>query len=216
MNAIDLLAIVPFFITIIVHEMEDSKMVGKAGKMIRLVRVLRVMRIFKLVRHFHGLQAMIQTMREAYRDLSLLAILVATQTFIFAILVFVNEKDSSGKDGTEWSLLDSVLWSILTVSTVGSGGEQPGSSTGKFLGGLFPIMGVILSSLPIPIIVNSFSDSYKNRVWRREIRFKKEKLLDERTKSSVAQISKKGKVNVEIQLQKLKENSENSAKTKIF
>ena len=76
------------------NEMEDSKIIGKAGKMIRLVRVLRVMRIFKLVRHFQGLQAMLQTMREAYRDLSLLGALVATQTFLFSILVFVTEKDS--------------------------------------------------------------------------------------------------------------------------
>jgi len=195
MNVVDLLAIIPFFITMLLHEMEDSKIIGKAGKMIRLARVLRIMRIFKLVRHFHGLQAMLQTMREAYRDLSLLAILVATQTFIFAILVFVNEKDSN----QEWSLLDSILWSILTVSTVGSSGGRPGSSTGKFLGGLFPIIGVILSSLPIPIIVNSFSDSYKNRVWRTEIRYKKEKLSHERTKSTVAQLSTKGKVSVEIQ-----------------
>ena len=126
MNTVDLLAIVPFFITMIVHEMEDSKMMGKAGKMIRLVRVLRVMRIFKLVRHFHGIQAMLQTMKEAYRDLSLLMLLVATQTFLFSILVFVNEKDMGDQ---AWTLLDSVLWSILTISTVGSGSRSPGSTT---------------------------------------------------------------------------------------
>ena len=185
MNAIDLLAIIPFFITVIINEMEDSKIIGKAGKMIRLVRVLRVMRIFKLVRHFQGLQAMLQTMREAYRDLSLLGALVATQTFLFSILVFVTEKDSD----QAWSLIDSVLWSILTVSTVGAGGQHPASTIGRFLGGLCPILGVTLSSLPIPIIVNSFADSYKNRVWRGEIRNKREKLLHERKKSTVAQIA---------------------------
>ena len=185
MNAIDLLAIIPFFITVILNEMEDSRIIGKAGKMIRLVRVLRVMRIFKLVRHFHGLQAMLQTMKEAYRDLSLLGILVATQTFLFAILVFVNEKDME----QSWSLLDSVLWSILTISTVGAGGKHPGSNIGRLLGGLCPIMGVTLSSLPIPIIVNSFADSYKTRVWRGEIRLKREKLLHERKKSTIAKIA---------------------------
>ena len=133
-----MLAIIPFFITVIINEMEDSKIIGKAGKMIRLVLVLRVMRIFKLVRHFQGLQAMLQTMREAYRDLSLLGALVATQTFLFSILVFVTEKDSD----QAWSLIDSVLWSILTVSTVGAGGQHPASTIGRFLGGLCPILGV--------------------------------------------------------------------------
>ena len=177
---IDLLAIVPFFITLILHTMEDTKIIGKAGKMLRLVRVLRIMRIFKLVKHFDGLQAMLQTMREAYRDLSLLAILVASQTFIFSLLVFVNEKDSE----QTWTLLDSVLWSILTISTVGSGGRQPASTIGRFLGGVCPVMGVTLSTLPIPIIVNSFADSYKNRVYRSEIRYKKEYMLNERKKSN--------------------------------
>ena len=186
MNTVDLLAIVPFFITMIVREMEDTKIMGKAGKMIRLVRVLRVMRIFKLVRHFHGIQAMLQTMKEAYRDLSLLMLLVAVQTFLFSILVFVNEKDMGDQ---AWTLLDSVLWSILTISTVGSGSLTPHSTIGRFLGGLCPIMGVTLSSLPIPIIVNSFADSYQNRVWRTEIRNKKEKLSKDRKKSSLLELS---------------------------
>ena len=186
MNTVDLLAIVPFFITMIVREMEDTKIMGKAGKMIRLVRVLRVMRIFKLVRHFHGIQAMLQTMKEAYRDLSLLMLLVAVQTFLFSILVFVNEKDMGDQ---AWTLLDSVLWSILTISTVGSGSLTPYSTIGRFLGGLCPIMGVTLSSLPIPIIVNSFADSYQNRVWRTEIRNKKEKLSKDRKKYSLLELS---------------------------
>ena len=184
LNLVDLFAIIPFFITMALNTMNDTMILGQAGKMVRLVRVMRVMRIFKLVRHFAGLQAMLQTMQEAYRDLGLLAIIVATQAFLFSILVFVNEKDTDQM----WTLMDSVLWSILTISTVGSGGRQPGSSIGKFLGGLCPVMGVTLSSLPIPIIVNSFGDSYKNRVWRTEIRHKKEQLLNERKKSSLAQI----------------------------
>jgi hypothetical protein len=203
MNIVDLLAVLPFFITIIVHEMEDSKIIGKAGKMIRLVRVLRVMRIFKLVRHFAGMQAMLQTMKEAYRDLSLLAILVATQAFLFAILVFATEKDMGDQ---AWTLLDSALWSILTISTVGGGSKTPHSTIGRFLGGLCPIMGVTLSSLPIPIIVNSFADSYQNRVWRTDIRYKKEKLLLERKNGSLMQISEESlntakdreKVNIEM------------------
>ena len=45
------------------------KIIGKAGKLVRLVRVLRIMRIFKLVRHFAGLQSLIYTLKEAYKEL---------------------------------------------------------------------------------------------------------------------------------------------------
>ena len=72
------------------------------------------------------------------------------------------------------------MWALLTVSTVGSNVVQPASLTGKFIGGACPIVGVVLLTLPVPIIVNSFADQYRNRICRTEIREKKERKLQER------------------------------------
>ena len=55
--------------------MQDFEIMGKAGKIVRLVRVMRVMRIFKLVRHFAGLQSLIYTLQQAYREMGLLLLL---------------------------------------------------------------------------------------------------------------------------------------------
>jgi hypothetical protein len=60
---------------------------GKAGKIVRLVRVMRVMRIFKLVRHFAGLQSLIYTLNQAYKELGLLMLLVGVAVLTFASLV---------------------------------------------------------------------------------------------------------------------------------
>ena len=67
--------------------MQDFEIMGKAGKIVRLVRVMRVMRIFKLVRHFAGLQSLIYTLNQAYKELGLLMLLVGVAVLTFASLV---------------------------------------------------------------------------------------------------------------------------------
>lgn len=77
MNVIDIAAIVPFYISLLLDHLEDIQIIGKAGKLIRLVRILRIMRIFKLVRHFAGLQSLAYTLHQAYKELGLLMLLVS-------------------------------------------------------------------------------------------------------------------------------------------
>ena len=181
---IDLLALIPFFITLVLDKMEDIKIIGKAGKIIRLVRVLRIMRIFKLVRHFAGLQSLIQTIQDASKELGLLALLVSFTAFLFSIMVYLSEKDSE----RPWTLFDSLLWAIMTVTAVGSDAQQPITLMGKFFGGFCPLMGVIILSLPIPIVVSSFAENYRTRICRTEVRQRKEDILREERKSADLQI----------------------------
>lgn len=94
MNLVDLLAIIPFYLTLVLDSMEDMQIIGKAGKLVRLVRVLRIMRIFKLVRHFAGLQSLIYTLNQAYQELGLLMLLVGVAVLTFASLVYFAEKDA--------------------------------------------------------------------------------------------------------------------------
>ena len=67
MNIIDFLAILPFFFSLLLEELEDYEIIGKTGKIIRLVRVMRILRVFKLVRHFAGLQSIFCTLKQAYK-----------------------------------------------------------------------------------------------------------------------------------------------------
>ena len=40
---------------------------------------------------------------------------------------------------------------------------------GKLIGGFCALSGVFILTLPIPIVVNSFAQFYKNRLWRNEV-----------------------------------------------
>ena len=170
MNLVDLVAILPFYISLILEGLEDMQIIGKAGKIIRLVRIMRILRIFKMVRHFVGLQSLVYTLHQAYKDLGLIMITVWVTVLMFSSLMFAFERD--GPRPESWSFYDCIWWALLTLTTVGYH-IQPDTDLGKFACGLCALCGVFIITLPIPIIVSSFAVCYRNRLWRNEIASRK-------------------------------------------
>ena len=87
MNMIDLVAIIPYFITLatIVAEKEEeiapkppvmpnqhSQNQAMSLAILRVIRLVRVFRIFKLSRHSKGLQILGRTLKASMRELGLL------------------------------------------------------------------------------------------------------------------------------------------------
>ena len=170
MNFIDLLAIVPFFLGVVLKGLEDMQIIGKAGKIIRLVRIMRIMRIFKMVRHFAGLQSLVYTLQQAYKELGLLFILVAVAILLYTSLIFACEQE--GADASQWSFYSCFWWGLMTLTTVGYN-ATPVTFLGKLICGMCAITGIFILTLPIPIVVTSFASCYKNRLWRNQIANKK-------------------------------------------
>jgi len=175
LNIIDLLAILPYFFGFIVEGIKDTQVIGRAGKVLRLIRVMRILRIFKLVRHFAGLQSLLSTLQQAYKELGLLMILVWVSVLTCSSLVYFAEKDAEAR----WSFMDSFWWGLMVLTTVGYGSTAPSTVAGKMIGGFCALLGVFILALPVPIVVNSFSTNYKNRLWRNEVMAKKEVQIDE-------------------------------------
>lgn len=200
MNMIDLLAISPFYINLLLEGLEDFEIIGKAGKIVRLVRVMRILRVFKLVRHFAGLQSLIHTLQQAYKELGLLLVLVAVAILTYSSLVYFAEKDpdTTGLDCNStrisgvpveldpcysWTFVESFWWGLMTLTTVGYD-LNPKTMLGKLVGGFCALSGVFILTLPIPIVVNSFAMYYKNRLWRTEVAHKKR----ERTRQQATEL----------------------------
>ena len=94
MNLVDFVAIIPFYVALLLEGLEDLEIIGKAGKIIRLIRIMRILRIFKMVRHFVGLQSLVYTLHQAYKDLGLILVIVSVTVLMFSSMVFAFERES--------------------------------------------------------------------------------------------------------------------------
>ena len=62
---------------------------------------MRILRIFKMVRHFVGLQSLLYTLHEAWKELGIILLVVTITMLIFSSLLFAFEQ--SGPIAESWS-----------------------------------------------------------------------------------------------------------------
>ena len=187
MNWIDMFAIIPFYVSCFLQQIDDMVILGKAGKTLRLLRVLRIIRIFKLIRHFARLRSLVHTVHESYKELGLLMVLVLLCELCFAVLIFYAEKEAPKStksifkhdENHSWSFGECLWFCLMTLTTVGDDRKYPTTNFGQLIGGCCAVMGTFIISLPIPIVVNSFTRLYNNQIWRGEVSQRRRMLINQ-------------------------------------
>ncbi|RNA38445.1 potassium voltage-gated channel Shaker isoform X8, partial [Brachionus plicatilis] len=160
MNLIDIVAIIPYFITLGTIFADEQKKSSQAMSLaiLRVIRLVRVFRIFKLSRHSKGLQILGQTLQASMRELGLLIFFLFIGVILFSSAVYfaeVTEQDTYFK-----SIPDAFWWAMITMTTVGYGDMRPISLWGKIVGSMCAIAGVLTIALPVPVIVSNFNYFY--------------------------------------------------------
>ncbi|TNN44503.1 Potassium voltage-gated channel subfamily A member 4 [Liparis tanakae] len=160
MNSIDVVSILPYFITLgtDLAQHQDNGQQAMSFAILRIIRLVRVFRIFKLSRHSKGLQILGHTLRASMRELALLIFFLVIGVILFSSAVYFAEADEPSSQFT--SIPDAFWWAVVTMTTVGYGDMKPITVGGKIVGSLCAIAGVLTIALPVPVIVSNFNYFY--------------------------------------------------------
>ena len=120
LNIIDLLAILPFYVTT-AFQIEG----GVSIYFLRTVRLVRVFRIFKLSRYSGEMKILGKALNDSARELAVLVFFIMLGVLVFSSAGFYAEEDD---DRSVFSSIPHAFWwSIVTMTTVGYGDEVPKS-----------------------------------------------------------------------------------------
>lgn len=160
MAIIDFLAILPFYIELVLSilPMIFPSMEQSTGmldlRFIRVLRLMRLLRIFKLNRYNSSMKLIGDVMKEEKEKLFITIFMTGILLVLSSALVFTVEHDAQPEDFP--NIYASMWWAIATLTTVGYGDVFPVTAMGKILSGVIALLGIGLVALPTGILSGSF------------------------------------------------------------
>ncbi|WP_093144663.1 ion transporter [Ulvibacter litoralis] len=145
---IDLLAILPFYITL-----------GIDLRSIRVFRVFRIFRIFKLMRYNKALNHFKDAAKEAKEEIILFLLVTLILLYLSAVGIYFFENEAQPDKFS--SIFHSLWWAISTLTTVGYGDVYPITLGGKIFTFFLLIIGLGIVTVPAGIVASALSKSTK-------------------------------------------------------
>ena len=143
---IDLLAILPFYLPIVIGEH------GAA----RLLRVFRLFRLLKLTRYVQSTNLVLDVFRRKSGELAITALFMSIWLVFVSSVMYYLERDAQPE--TFSSIPAAIYWGVITLTTVGYGDVVPVTPLGRALGATIALLGIALFALPAGIIASGFSE----------------------------------------------------------
>lgn len=165
MNVIDLVAILPFYLDLI---MAAFGMDADDLSLLRLLRLFRIFRIFKLSKYSSGIKICASAIIESKDTLGLMIFMCSISVCIFANFEYYFESGewnvaqqrylySDGKPSPFFSVPASMWWTVVSVMTVGYGDMTPVTWEGQIVAALTMVCSIVILALPISVIGANFS-----------------------------------------------------------
>lgn len=146
---IDLLAILPSLVLV------------PGFRVLRILRFLRIFRIFKATRFVLAVDRLAAALREIYQELLALVLLSLMLVYLAACGTHFFERDvQPDKFG---SILDSMWWAVVTLTTVGYGDVFPVTPGGKVFTAFVTLIGVGLIAIPSGLLASVLTQARVER-----------------------------------------------------
>ena len=145
---IDLLAIVPFYLPLLIPV--DLRVV-------RILRLVRFLRLLKLTRYTRSVTAIAAVVRERRHELMVAVFLTALLLMVASTLMYYME--SKVQPDAFPNIIASLWWAVATLTTIGYGDVFPVTGLGRLLSGIIAVLGIGLVALPTAIISSGFVEA---------------------------------------------------------
>jgi voltage-gated potassium channel len=155
---IDLIAILPFFLEVLLHHLID----------LRFLRVFRLMRLLKLTRYTGATKTLGIVLKREWPVLMAATFIMMLLVVLTASLGYLFEHDAQ-PDKFE-NIPQSIYWAVVTLASVGYGDISPVTPAGRAITIVLSLLGIGIFAIPAALLSSAFSD---------QLRIEREKLQNE-------------------------------------
>lgn len=156
---IDLLAILPFYVHVVV---------GLDLRVLRMLRLLRFLRLFQLTAYMKSAKMIRNVFVKRANDLKLSVVLILILIIIASSVMYFAEHNAQP---AVFSSIPATLWyAIVTLTTVGYGDMIPVTVIGKAMTGIIMLSGVAIFALPAGIITAGFLEEMQHMRGKKAIK----------------------------------------------
>ncbi|UCC59783.1 MAG: ion transporter [Dehalococcoidia bacterium] len=152
MALIDLLAIVPFYLPMVI---------SLDLRFVRALRLFRLFRLFKVGRYSDSMKLLGSVLKEKKEELVITFIVVLVLLILASTLMYYAENEAQPEAFS--SVPAAMWWGVATLTTVGYGDVYPVTAVGKFLGTVVAILGIGMFALPAGIFGSGFVEQMNKR-----------------------------------------------------
>lgn len=146
---VDLLAILPFFLEVLLHHLFD----------LRFLRVFRMMRLLKLSRYTGATKTLVIVMKREWPVLMASAFIMLLLVVLTASLGYLFEHEAQ-PDKFE-NIPQSIYWAVVTLASVGYGDISPVTPAGRTMTIILALLGIGIFAILAALLSSAFSDQLR-------------------------------------------------------